>query len=47
MPANAQTNYSISSAHAQWFPAEKVEQVIVTSFYNVTMISHATGEESI
>ena len=27
------------------FPAEKVEQVIMTSFYDVTMISHAIGGE--
>ena len=25
------------------FPTEKVEQMIMTSFYNVTMISHAIG----
>ena len=29
------------------FPAEKVEQMIVTSFYDVTMISHAIGEGTI
>ena len=25
------------------FPAEKVEQMIVTSFYDITIISHAIG----
>ena len=25
------------------FPTEKVEQIIVTSFYDVTLISHVTG----
>ena len=29
------------------FPAEKVEQMIVTSFYDITMISGAIGEGSI
>ena len=29
------------------FPTEKVEQMIVTSFYDVTMISHAIGEGTI
>ena len=29
------------------FPAEKVEQMIMMSFYDVTMISHAIGEGSI
>ena len=29
------------------FPTEKVEQMIVTSFYDVTMISHAIEEGSI
>ena len=28
-------------------PAEKVEQMIVTLFYDVTMISHANGEGTI
>ena len=28
------------------FPTEKVEQMIVMSFYDVTMISHAIGGEN-
>ena len=31
MLANVQKNYGISSVHMQWFPAEKTEQMIVTS----------------
>ena len=29
------------------FPAEKVEQTIVMSFHDVTMITHAIGEGSL
>ena len=29
------------------FPTEKVEQTIVMSFYDITMIPHAIGEGSI
>ena len=29
------------------FPTEKVEQMIVTSFYDITRISHAIGEGTI
>ena len=29
------------------FPTEKVEQMIMTSFYDVAMISHAIGEGTI
>ena len=31
MPAEAQMNYGISFVHAQCFPMEKVEQMIVMS----------------
>ena len=40
---NMQTNYGISSVHAQWFSCRKVEQTIVTSSNDVTVISCATG----
>ena len=34
----------VSSVHVHsGFPTEKVEQMIMTSFYDVTMISHAIG----
>ena len=41
MLADVQTNYGISSAHVQWFSHGKVEQTIVTSSNDVTLISHA------
>ena len=41
MPADVQINYGISSAHAQWISCRKVEQTIVTSSNDVTVISHA------
>ena len=34
-------------AFAVVFPTEKVEQMIMMSFYDVTMISHAIGEGTI
>ena len=37
----------VSSTHVQWFSAEKVEQMIVKSFYDVTMISCAIGKGNI
>ena len=43
MLADAQANYGISSAHVQYFSCWKVEQMIVMSFSDVTMIAHATG----
>ena len=43
MLADMQTNYGISSAHAQWFSTEKVEQMIVTSSNDITVISCAIG----
>ena len=36
MPADVQMTYGISSAHAQWFPMEKVEQTIVMSLDDIT-----------
>ena len=41
MPADVQMNYGISSAHVQWFSCGKVEQMIVMSLDDVTMIAHA------
>ena len=38
MQADAQMNYGLSSVHVQWFSHGKVEQMIMTSFYDVTMI---------
>ena len=43
MPADAQMNHGISSEHVQLFSHGKVEQTIVTSSNNVTVISHAIG----
>ena len=43
MPVDVQMNYSISSTHAQWFYHGKVEQTIVMSFSDVTVIAHANG----
>ena len=43
IPADVQTNYGVSSTHAQWFSHGKVEQMIVMSFSDVTMITHAIG----
>ena len=44
MPADVQTNYGISSAHVQWFSLrEKVEEMIMMSLSDVTVIAHATG----
>ena len=43
MLADAQMNYGISSAHAQCFSHKKVEQMIVMSLSDVTVITHATG----
>ena len=41
--ADVQTNYSSSSAHMHsGFPAKLIEQMIVTSLYDVTRFSHAT-----
>ena len=37
----------ISSTHVQWFSTEKVEQMIMTSFYDITWISCAIGEGTI
>ena len=37
----------ISSAHVQWFSHPKVEQMFVTSFYDIIMIPYALGEGSI
>ena len=43
MLADMQTNYGISSVHAQWFSHGKVEKTIVMSLSDVTVITHATG----
>ena len=43
MPADAKTNYGISSAHVQWFSSRKVEQTIMISLDDVTMIVCAIG----
>ena len=43
MPADVQMKYGISSAHAEWFSHRKVEQMIMTSSSDVTVISHAIG----
>ena len=40
MLADVQMNYG-SSVHAQCFPAEILEQMIVTSLYDVMRVSHA------
>ena len=45
MPADAQTNYGISSVHVQWFPTRRSEQTIVTSQNDITLISCAILEE--
>ena len=42
MPADAQTNHGSSAAHVQWFSTERLEQMIMTSLYDVTRVSHAT-----
>ena len=44
MPANAQTNWMFPQCMHSGFPTEKVEQPIMMSFYDVTIISHAIGE---
>ena len=41
MSADAQMNYGISSVHAQWFSHGKVEQTIVMSLSDITVIAHA------
>ena len=43
MLADVQMNYGVSFVHAQWFSHGKVEQMIVTSSNDVTVISHAIG----
>ena len=43
MLANVQMNWKFSLHMHSGFPTEKVEQMIVTSFYDVTMISCAIG----
>ena len=47
MPADMQTDHGISSVHAQCFSHWKVEQMIMTSSNDVTMIAHAIGKEGI
>ena len=44
MPVNVQTNWMFPLHMCSGFLAEKVEQMIVMSFYDITMISHAIGE---
>ena len=44
MPADVQTNYGVSSVHAQWFSHGKVEQMIVASSNDITVIFHAIRE---
>ena len=43
MPADVQMNYGISSVHVQWFSHRNVEQMIVMSSNDITVISHAIG----
>ena len=43
MLVDAQTKYGISSVHVQWFSHGKVEQMIMMSSNDVTVISHAIG----
>ena len=43
MLVDVQTNYGISSAHVHWFSNRKVEQMIVMSSNDVTVISCAIG----
>ena len=47
MLADMQANYGISSVHVQCFSHWKVEQMIMMSFSDITMIAHAIGEGSI
>ena len=42
MLVDVQTNCGSSAVHAQWFPTLRLEQMIVTSLYDVMRISHAT-----
>ena len=41
--ADVQMNYGISSVHVQWFSHGKVEQMIMSSSNDITVISHAIG----
>ena len=41
MPADAQMNHGSSPADAQWFSCQKLEQMIMTSLYDVMRVSHA------
>ena len=41
MPAYVQMTYGISSVHVKWFSMKKLEQMIVTSLEDVTMITCA------
>ena len=43
LPVDVQTNYDISSVHAQWFSHQKIDQIIVMSFNDITVIAHAIG----
>ena len=43
MLADTQMNYGISSVHVQWFSHGKVEQMIMMSLSDVTVITHVIG----
>ena len=47
MLEDMQADHGISSVHVQCFSHWKVEQMIMTSSNDVTMITHAIGEGSI
>ena len=44
MPVNVQANWTFPLHMHSGFPTEEVVQMIKTSFYDVTRISHAIGE---
>ena len=46
-PADMQADHGISSAHVQCFSHWKVEQMIMMSSNDITMIAHAIGEGGI
>ena len=41
MLADVQMNCGSSAVHVQWFPTERLEQMIVTSLYDIMRASHA------
>ena len=43
MPVDAEMNRGSSAAHVQWFSCtERLEQMIMTSLYDITRVSCAT-----